>query len=59
MFTGAWTVIVLAFLLLKFRLSLFHMIVSAGFLCVFGFLMFAPVRLNPLVFVEMQMKALI
>jgi hypothetical protein len=57
-FAGAWSVLATLFLLIKFRLSLFHIVISAGFFGLLGFLMFAPVRMNPLVFVEMQTRYL-
>ena len=57
-FAAVWSLLVAAFLLISVRSSYFHATIAFAFFFLSLFLSFAPVRLAPLVFVEIQARYL-
>jgi len=58
-FAAAWGIAVSAFLFFRVRQSVFHLALACLFFGLLLFLLFAPVRVYPLVFVEMQTRYLV
>lgn len=58
-FASVWSIFASIYLIVRVRSSFFHLLLGSLFVGLFLFLLIAPARLSPLVFVEIQTRYLI